>query len=82
MSLPVDPCPAPCQPQRGMCLDIAILDSAYLLSQVVPSLFMGSIVQVFHSVTAYMACASILSLLAAYFASKIVFDRADMDRLK
>ncbi len=59
--------------------DIAILDSAYLLSQVVPSLFMGSIVQLFQSVTVYMACASLLSLVAVYFSSKIVFEKADID---
>uniref|UniRef100_A0A672R539 Solute carrier family 45 member 3 n=1 Tax=Sinocyclocheilus grahami TaxID=75366 RepID=A0A672R539_SINGR len=64
---------------RGMGTDIAILDSAYLLSQVAPSLFMGSIVQLFQSVTAYMACASLLSLVAVYFSSKIVFEKADID---
>ncbi|XP_051967313.1 solute carrier family 45 member 3-like [Xyrauchen texanus] len=64
---------------RGMGTDIAILDSAYLLSQVVPSLFMGSIVQFFHSVTAYMACASLLSVVAVYFSTKIVFEKTDMD---
>ncbi|XP_016429300.1 solute carrier family 45 member 3-like [Sinocyclocheilus rhinocerous] len=64
---------------RGMGTDIAILDSAYLLSQVVPSFFMGSIVQLFQSVTAYMACASLLSLVAVYFSSKIVFEKADID---
>ncbi|XP_022538026.2 solute carrier family 45 member 3 [Astyanax mexicanus] len=82
VSLPVDPPIASPPSPRGMCLDIAILDSAYLLSQVVPSLFMGSIVQLFHSVTAYMACASVLSLLAVYFSSKVVFDRKDMEMLK
>ncbi|XP_051531725.1 solute carrier family 45 member 3-like isoform X2 [Myxocyprinus asiaticus] len=71
----------PTQPPalRGMGTDIAILDSAYLLSQVVPSLFMGSIVQLFHSVTAYMACASLLSVVAVYFSTKIVFEKTDMD---
>ncbi|XP_059393460.1 solute carrier family 45 member 3-like [Carassius carassius] len=64
---------------RGMGTDIAILDSAYLLSQVLPSLFMGSIVQLFQSVTVYMVCASLLSLVAVYFSSKIVFERADID---
>ncbi|KAK3536771.1 hypothetical protein QTP86_023013 [Hemibagrus guttatus] len=70
------------QPQRGMCLDMAILDSAYLLSQVVPSLFMGSIVQLFSSVTAYMVCALVLSLLAVVFSSRIVFTRQEMEMLK
>ncbi|KAI5093299.1 solute carrier family 45 member 3 precursor, partial [Silurus meridionalis] len=67
------------QPHRGMCLDFAILDSAYLLSQVFPSLFMGSIVQLFSSVTAYMVCASALSLLAIVFSSRIVFTRQEME---
>lgn len=65
-------------PGRGICLDLAILDSAFLLSQVVPSLFMGSIVQFTQSVTAYMVSAAALGLVAIYFATKVVFDRGDM----
>ncbi|XP_041326456.1 solute carrier family 45 member 3 [Pyrgilauda ruficollis] len=65
-------------PGRGICLDLAILDSAFLLSQVVPSLFMGSIVQFTQSVTAYMVSAAGLGLVAIYFATKVVFDKADM----
>ncbi|XP_026788367.2 solute carrier family 45 member 3 [Pangasianodon hypophthalmus] len=82
VSLDMDTSPSSYQPQRGMCLDIAILDSAYLLSQVVPSLFMGSIVHLFSSVTAYMVCASVLSLLAVIFSSRIVFTRQEMEMLK
>ncbi|NWR54148.1 S45A3 protein, partial [Bucorvus abyssinicus] len=63
---------------RGICLDLAILDSAFLLSQVVPSLFMGSIVQFTQSVTAYMVSAAGLGLVAIYFATKVVFDKSDM----
>ncbi|KAL2295390.1 hypothetical protein Nmel_017802, partial [Mimus melanotis] len=65
-------------PGRGICLDLAILDSAFLLSQVVPSLFMGSIVQLTQSVTAYMVSAAALGLVAIYFATKVVFDKGDM----
>ncbi|XP_021391027.2 solute carrier family 45 member 3 [Lonchura striata] len=65
-------------PGRGICLDLAILDSAFLLSQVVPSLFMGSIVQFTQSVTAYMVSAAGLGLVAIYFATKVVFDKGDM----
>ncbi|KAM9369474.1 solute carrier family 45 member 3 [Phaethornis superciliosus] len=65
-------------PGRGICLDLAILDSAFLLSQVVPSLFMGSIVQFTQSVTAYMVSAAALGLVAIYFATKVVFDKSDM----
>ena len=65
-------------PSRGICLDLAILDSAFLLSQVVPSLFMGSIVQFTQSVTAYMVSAASFGLVAIYFATKVVFDKSDM----
>ncbi|XP_064255194.1 solute carrier family 45 member 3 [Passer domesticus] len=65
-------------PARGICLDLAILDSAFLLSQVVPSLFMGSIVQFTQSVTAYMVSAAGLGLVAIYFATKVVFDKGDV----
>uniref|UniRef100_A0A4W4FDS9 Solute carrier family 45 member 3 n=1 Tax=Electrophorus electricus TaxID=8005 RepID=A0A4W4FDS9_ELEEL len=82
VSVAMEPCPGSSREHRGICLDIAILDSAYLLSQVLPSLFMGTIVQLFHSVTAYVVCAFILSMLAVYFSSKIVFSKADMDTLK
>ncbi|NXR22290.1 S45A3 protein, partial [Cinclus mexicanus] len=65
-------------PGRGICLDLAILDSAFLLSQVVPSLVMGSIVQFTQSVTAYMVSAAAFGLVAIYFATKVVFDKGDM----
>lgn len=67
-------------PGRGICLDLAILDSAFLLSQVVPSLFMGSIVQLSQSVTAYMVSAAGLGLVAIYFATRVVFDKSDLAR--
>ncbi|XP_056367617.1 solute carrier family 45 member 3 [Oenanthe melanoleuca] len=70
--------PEPGAAARGICLDLAILDSAFLLSQVLPSLCMGSIVQLTQSVTAYMVSAAALGLLAIYFATKVVFDKGDM----
>ncbi|KAM7170497.1 solute carrier family 45 member 3 [Macrochelys suwanniensis] len=68
----------PAVPGRGICLDLAILDTAFLLSQVVPSLVMGSIVQFTQSVTAYMVFATGLGFVAIYFATKVVFDKSDM----
>lgn len=65
-------------PGRGICLDLAILDSAFLMSQVAPSLFMGSIVQLSQSVTAYMVSAAGLGLVAIYFATQVVFDKSDL----
>ncbi|XP_059796266.1 solute carrier family 45 member 3 [Balaenoptera ricei] len=65
-------------PGRGICLDLAVLDSAFLLSQVAPSLFMGSIVQLSQSVTAYMVSAAGLGLVAIYFVTQVVFDKSDL----
>ncbi|KAK2500022.1 hypothetical protein MC885_009107, partial [Smutsia gigantea] len=65
-------------PGRGICLDLAILDSAFLLSQVAPSLLMGSIVQLSQSVTAYMVSAAGVGLVAIYFATQVVFDKSDL----
>lgn len=65
-------------PGRGICLDLAILDSAFLLSQVAPSLFMGFIVQLSQSVTAYMVSAAGLGLVAIYFVTQVVFDKSDL----
>ncbi|XP_043943499.1 solute carrier family 45 member 3-like [Protopterus annectens] len=64
--------------QRGIGLDFAILDSTFLLSQVFPSLFMGIVVQLSESVTAYIASAVIFGLISIYLATGIVFDKQDV----
>ncbi|XP_069489257.1 solute carrier family 45 member 3 [Ambystoma mexicanum] len=74
------PEPDPVAPGRGVCLDFAILDSAFLLSQVVPSLVMGTIVQFTQSVTAYMVSATGLGFLSIYFIAKVVFEKSDMSK--
>ncbi|XP_077371707.1 solute carrier family 45 member 3 isoform X2 [Festucalex cinctus] len=63
---------------RGVGLDFAILDSTFLLSQVIPTLLMGTIVQFAQSVTTYMACSVILGIVAIYLANHIVFDQKDL----
>ncbi|KAJ4937451.1 hypothetical protein JOQ06_002086 [Pogonophryne albipinna] len=64
--------------KRGVGLDFAILDSAFLLSQVFPTLFMGMIVQFAQSVTAYIACSAIFGAIAIYLGSQITFDQKDL----
>ncbi|KAJ8391076.1 hypothetical protein AAFF_G00096970 [Aldrovandia affinis] len=64
--------------KRGVGLDFAILDSTFLLSQVFPTLFMGTIVQLTESVTAYIASSAIFGLIAIYLANRIVFDQRDL----
>ncbi|XP_062317933.1 solute carrier family 45 member 3 isoform X2 [Osmerus eperlanus] len=64
--------------QRGMCLDVAILDSAYLLSQVLPALCLGTLVQQAGSVRAYMVSACSLSLLALLCSTRVTFQLSDL----
>ncbi|KAM3935393.1 solute carrier family 45 member 3 [Leptodactylus fuscus] len=71
----------PTTPNNGICLDMAILDSACLLSQVLPSLVMGFIVQMTQTVTAYVASAAAFGLIAIYFSNKVVFDKSDMVKI-
>ncbi|XP_035281796.1 solute carrier family 45 member 3 [Anguilla anguilla] len=76
------PGPGPPEPEdhgkRGVGLDFAILDSTFLLSQVFPTFFMGMIVQLTESVTAYIASSAIFGAIAIYLARHIVFDQRDL----
>lgn len=63
---------------RGVGLDFAILDSTFLLSQVFPTLFMGTIVQFAQSVTAYIASSAIFGAVAIYLAGQIIFEQKDL----
>uniref|UniRef100_H3CTS7 Zgc:77158 n=1 Tax=Tetraodon nigroviridis TaxID=99883 RepID=H3CTS7_TETNG len=64
--------------RRGVGLDFAILDSTFLLSQVFPTLFMGTVVQFAQSVTAYVAFSAFFGAVAIYLASRVVFDQKDL----
>uniref|UniRef100_A0A3B5L586 Uncharacterized protein n=1 Tax=Xiphophorus couchianus TaxID=32473 RepID=A0A3B5L586_9TELE len=64
--------------RRGVGLDFAILDSTFLLSQVIPTLFMGVVVQLAGSVTAYIASSALFGAVAIYLSTRIVFDQKDL----
>lgn len=64
--------------KRGVGLDFAILDSTFLLSQVFPTLFMGSVVQLAQSVTAYIVFSAVFGAIAIYLAGHVVFDQKDL----
>ncbi|KAM3878000.1 solute carrier family 45 member 3 [Diretmus argenteus] len=66
--------------QRGMCFDMAMLDCAYLLSQVLLAMCLGSVVQLANSVRAYMASACCFSLLAFLCSTGVVYNHADLQR--
>lgn len=72
-----------CEPgfdKRGVGLDFAILDSTFLLSQVVPTLFMGTVVQFAQSVTAYITFSAIFGAIAICLTNQIIFDQSDLER--
>ncbi|XP_061422418.1 solute carrier family 45 member 3 [Lethenteron reissneri] len=68
--------------KRGICMDMAILDSMLFLSQVVPSLCMGAIVETCGSVQAYVVCAAALGLASLYLGTRVVFTKADLEHIR
>ncbi|KAL4224971.1 hypothetical protein ACF0H5_015667 [Mactra antiquata] len=59
-------------PVRGIATDMAMLDSAYFLSQVVLSCIMGYIVYMTGSVLSYMATAGVMGILSLFFIQNII----------
>ncbi|XP_045175681.2 solute carrier family 45 member 3-like [Mercenaria mercenaria] len=65
-------------PVRGIATDIATLDSAYFLSQVVLSCIMGYIVYMTGSVLSYMVTAGVMGVLSLYFIQNVVTCEQEM----
>ncbi|KFM63930.1 Solute carrier family 45 member 3, partial [Stegodyphus mimosarum] len=58
---------------RGVGEDMAVLDSAFYLSQIIPSLFLGHIVEYTKSSSSYMVVAALCGTFASYFSYFVVF---------
>lgn len=58
--------------------DIAILDTAYYMSQIILSLVMGQLVEMSGLPHLYIVMASVCGFVAAYSATKVVFSPSDM----
>ncbi|KAK7471753.1 hypothetical protein BaRGS_00035635 [Batillaria attramentaria] len=65
-------------PERGIGTDMAVLDSAYFLSQVILSVLMGGIVHITGTVVSYMVTAGAFGLLACFFIQHIVTCQEEM----
>lgn len=63
---------------RGIGTDIATLDSAYFLSQVVLSGIMGYIVHLTGTVLSYMITAGVMGMLSCIFIQSIITSREEM----
>ncbi|KAH3877606.1 solute carrier family 45 member 3-like [Dreissena polymorpha] len=68
--------------ERGIATDIATLDSAYFLSQVVLSCTMSSIVYITGSQSSYMVTAGVMGILSIVFIQNIITAPAEMTTLK
>ena len=69
-------------PARGIATDMATLDSAYFLSQVVLSCLMGYIVHMTGSVLSYMVTAGVMGVLSCYFIQNVICNKQEMANLR
>jgi len=68
-------------PPRGIGSDLATLDSAYYLSQVVLTAFMGYIVHWTGTVLSYVLVSAAMGALACIFAGRVVASKPQMQAL-
>lgn len=78
----VIPPPGSVTAPRGIATDMATLDSAYFLSQVVLSCIMGYIVYMTGSVLSYMVTAGVMGVLSLYFIQKIIANHQELLTVK
>lgn len=67
---------------RGIGTDMATLDSAYFLSQVVLSCLMGYIVHMTGSVLSYMVTAGVMGILSCYFIQNVITNKQELAQLR
>ena len=65
-------------PPRGIGTDMATLDSAYFLSQVILSGIMGYIVYMTGSVLSYMVTAGVMGILSCFIIQKVVVNKQEV----
>ena len=67
---------------RGIATDMATLDSAYFLSQVILSGLMGYIVYMTGSVLSYMVTAGVMGILSCFIIQKVVVSKQEVLQLR
>lgn len=63
---------------RGIGSDMATMDSAYFLSQVMLSAFMGYIVYYSGTVLVYLVCAGSMGAVACAYTTRIIYTKQNM----
>lgn len=68
--------------ERGLGTDVAVLDTAFFLAQIILSVSMGPLVDLTGSALPYMVVAALTSLVAVYCGMRIVFNDAHLRQLR
>ncbi|KAK7016764.1 hypothetical protein SK128_025697 [Halocaridina rubra] len=68
--------------EKGLGTDVAVLDIAYFLSQIILSIFMGPLVDLTGSALPYMVVAAITGLMAVYCGTLVVFTDQQLMHLR
>lgn len=59
--------------EKGLGTDVAVLDTAYFLAQIILSVFMGPLVDLTGSALPYMVVAALTGMVAVYCGTRVVF---------
>ncbi|XP_071525491.1 solute carrier family 45 member 3-like [Panulirus ornatus] len=68
--------------EKGLSTDVAVLDTAYFLSQIVLSIFMGPIVDLTGSAVPYMVVATLTGIVSVYCGTRVVFTDCHLKQLR
>lgn len=68
--------------ERGLGTDVAVLDTAYFLSQIVLSICMGPLVDLTGSALPYMIVATLTGIVSVYCSSRVVFTDCHLNQLR
>lgn len=68
--------------ERGLGTDVAVLDTAFFLSQIILSVSMGPLVDLTGSALPYMVVAALTSFVAVYCGTRIVFTDTHLRQLR
>lgn len=68
--------------ERGLGTDVAVLDIAYFLSQIILSVCMGPLVDLTGSALPYMVVAALTGAVSVYCGSRVVFTDKHLMQLR
>ncbi|XP_064086688.1 solute carrier family 45 member 3-like [Macrobrachium nipponense] len=70
------------QEEKGLGTDVAVLDIAYFLAQIILSIFMGPLVDLTGSALPYMVVSALTGVVAVYCSTRVVFTDQQLMQLR